>query len=186
MADADLPRATYADLCAVPDHLIAELIDGGLVTQPRPRPRHAVLVSRLMAHLGGPFDVGAGGPGGWRIIFEPEIHVDAQVIVPDLAGWRVERLRELPQTAWFDSVPDWVCEVLSPGTLRRDRGRKADIYAEWGVGWYWIIDPEAGTLEIFELRERRWLRFAAFSGEEAVVAPPFDAVPLGLARLWEE
>src|ERR1700739_3549628 len=113
-------RATYADLEAVPPHQVAELVGGVLHVMPRPAPRHARSASRLGMKLGGPFDLGEGGPGGWHILDEPELHFpvpnapgEIDALVPDLAGWRRERMPELPETAAFELAPDWICEVLS-------------------------------------------------------------------------
>ena len=132
-ADARQRAATYEDLLAVPEHLVAEILFGRLVTHPRPAPRHAVARSALGSVLGPPFQFGRGGPGGWIFMVEPELHLGAHVVVPDLAAWRRERLPALPETAWIEIAPDWVCEVLSPSTERYDRGDKRLIYAEAGV-----------------------------------------------------
>ncbi len=117
--------ATYADLQAVPEHLVAEIIDGALETHPRPRPRHAVVAAELTAELVPPFGRGRGGPGGWIFMVEPELHLGTQVVVPDIAGWRRSRLPTEPETAFIETPPDWVCEILSPSTTRIDRGRSA-------------------------------------------------------------
>lgn len=176
--------ATYADLRAAPAHLIAELVDGELWTQPRPAPKHTNAASMLGVRLGGPFHAGDNGPGGWWILDEPELHLDGIVLVPDLAGWRRERMPALPETAYFETAPDWVCEVISPGTSKRDRGRKSDLYAEQGVGWIWLIDPDARTLEAFQNQDGRWLRLGAWADEAAPRVAPFDAIALGLGALW--
>ena len=141
MADAALRHATYEDLLQVPEHLVAEIVNGRLVTHPRPAPRHLRASSRLGGELDGPFDQGRGGPGGWWILDEPELHLGPQVLVPDLAGWQRERMPSLPETAWFELAPDWVCEVMSPSTARIDRVEKLPIYAAAGVGHVWHIDP---------------------------------------------
>ena len=111
-------RATYDDLLAVPDTLVAEILDGNLVTHPRPAAPHARTASRLGMDLGSPFDRGRGGPGGWIILYEPELHLHADVVVPDLAGWRRERMPEMPVGPAFELAPDWACEVLSPAPPR--------------------------------------------------------------------
>jgi Uma2 family endonuclease len=108
--------ATYADVLAAPDHVVAEILDGELHLSPRPAPRHAAASSGLGGALHGPFDRGRGGPGGWRILDEPELHLGADVVVPDLAGWRRTRLPRLPDEAYFTLAPDWICEVVSPST----------------------------------------------------------------------
>ena len=184
----DLARrpATYADLEAVPPHLVAEIIHGELVTHPRSRPRHAVVSSDLTSLINGPFHLGRGGPGGWWILDEPELHLGADVLVPDLAGWRRERMPAIPETAYFGVAPDWACEVASPATVRYDRGPKRDIYARRGVKHLWVIDPDARLLESFELRDGLWVLLRTFTDKEEVAAAPFGAVPFGLGLLWAE
>jgi Uma2 family endonuclease len=177
--------ATYADLEAVPPHLVAEIINGELHTMPRPAPKHTEAASMLGGLLTGPFRLGAGGPGGWRILDEPEIHLGLDVLVPDLAGWRLERMPTLPETAYFEIAPDWVCEVLSPSTEAADRAEKMPIYARENVRFAWLIDPILKTLEVFVLgSERRWMMAAVHRGDVRVRAEPFDAIELDLALLW--
>jgi len=178
-------RASYEDLLAVPETMIAQIIGGELVTEPRPGLRHARAASRISNELGGPFDRGKGGPGGWLILYEPELHVHDDVLVPDLAGWRRERMPELPETAAVDLPPDWVCEVLSPSTQGIDRVEKMAIYSREGVPWVWLVDPSARTLEVFRLQDGSWTVRASFRGDGAVRAEPFDAIELELAALWE-
>lgn len=186
MGPAVTRPATYEDLRAVPAHLVAEIIGGRLVTHPRPRPRHAAAASGLGVKLGGSFHYGDSGPGGWWILDEPEVHLGADVVVPDLAGWRRERMPRLPDTAWFELAPDWVCEVVSPSTARIDRLDKRDIYGRSGVSFLWFVDPEARTLEAFELRAGAWVLIAAHGDDDTVAVPPFDAVPLPLGALWAD
>jgi Uma2 family endonuclease len=179
--------ATYEDLLGVPEHLVAEIIDGELVTSPRPAARHAVAASNLGVEIGGRFGRrGGDGPGGWLILDEPEIHVVGQVLVPDLAGWRRARMPELPDVAHFELRPDWICEVVSPSTAARDRTRKADHYARAGVEWLWLLDPGPRTLEILQLDDTAtWRRVGSFAGDGAVRAAPFDAIELDLGLLWD-
>ncbi|KQP58623.1 hypothetical protein ASG60_13735 [Methylobacterium sp. Leaf469] len=184
MAEAAFRRATYADLEAVPDHLVAEIVDGTLETHPRPRPRHAMAAAGLAAELGHPFGRGRGGPGGWIFMVEPELHLGSHVVVPDLAGWRRERLSAEPETAYIETPPDWVCEILSPATARLDRGPKRRIYAEAGVGYLWLLDPGDGVLEAFALTGRQWLLLGTVERGETVGLPPFDAVPFPLDSLF--
>jgi Uma2 family endonuclease len=180
-------RATYEDLVAVPHNLVAEIIDGRLVTHPRPAPRHALSTSVLGRLLGQSFDrKGASGPGGWWLLDEPELHLGSDIVVPDLAGWSTERLPRLPDAAWFELAPDWVCEVLSPSTVRVDRGEKRDIYAEHGVRHLWHVDPDARIVEVFALDNGRWTLLRAYRDDDSVAAPPFDAVPFPLGLLWAD
>jgi Uma2 family endonuclease len=178
--------ATYEDLIKVPEHLVAEIVDGELWTSPRPAPRHAWAYTVLGGILSLPYSHGRGGPGGWWIIAEPELHLRKDVLVPDFAGWRRERMAALPQTAFFPLAPDWVCEVVSPSTARLDRSRKLHIYAREGVRHAWIIDPIAHTIEVLRLEDQRWLIVAAHDGEEVVRIEPFDAIDIELALLWAD
>ena len=149
--------ATYEDLLAVPDRLVAEILDGELHTSPRPTPRHAHATTGLAGDLSGPFDRGRGGPGGWWILAGPELHFGDDVAVPDLAGWRRTRLPEMPSEAFFTLAPDWVCETLSPSTERIDRGTKLALYAREGVAHIWLVNPISETLEAYRLEHGRWL-----------------------------
>ncbi len=184
MADPAHKDATYADLEAVPANLVAEIIHGALVTHPRPSPRHGRATTRLGAVLGAPFDLGAGGPGGWVFIVEPELHLGGDVVVPDIAGWRRERLPGVPDTNWISVAPDWVCEVLSPSTASFDRGAKRDIYASAGVLDLWLINPAERNLEAFHLVAGKWLLQTTITGADEVKIPPFDAAPFSLGLLW--
>ena len=176
--------ATYDDLLALPEHVIGEIIDGELIVSPRPAPRHAVATSVLSGELGPPYHGGRGGPGGWWILFEPELHLGDDVLVPDLAGWRRERMPVVPDTAYFTLAPDWICEVLSPGTARLDRRKKLAVYARQAVTHAWLLDPIERTLEVLRLEGRQWVIAAVHAGDEEVRAEPFDATSLPLARLW--
>lgn len=179
--------ATYEDLLAVPEHLVAEIIDGRLVTHPRPRMKHGVAMSALGHKIGGPFHYDSNGPGGWWIVIEPELHLaNRQIVVPDLAGWRRERLPVIPDAAFTELAPDWVCEVISPSTARYDRLEKRRIYAENGVQHLWLVDPDARTLEAFELKNGQWLLVATRGNDEEVAVAPFEAAPFSLAALWSE
>ena len=180
-----MKRATYEDVLNAPENKVAEILDGELFLSPRPASRHAVAASRLGRILG-PFDDDPGGPGGWWILDEPELHFGGQVVVPDLAGWRRERMPEPPASPAFTIVPDWVCEVISPGTERLDRARKLPIYAHAGVGHAWLVSPLARTLEVLRLHEGRWLLIGAHSSDEVVRAEPFEAVEVDLLLLWGE
>jgi Uma2 family endonuclease len=176
----------YEQLEALPDGLIGEILDGQLHTQPRPSGRHAYAASMLGADLAHPFDKGRGGPGGWWIIDEPELHflVDVEVAVPDIAGWRRKRMPRLPAGHRFTVVPDWVCEILSPSTESKDREIKMPIYARFGVTHAWLVDPHKRTLETYELIGGSWTETGRHSNRDAFRAAPFDAVTLALDDLW--
>jgi Uma2 family endonuclease len=177
-------RVTYADLEAVPPHLVAEIIDGELFTHPRPSPRHAAATNSLSGELNNPFQKGRGGPGGWVFLDEPELHLGPHVVVPDIAGWRRERLSSYPDSSYIEVAPDWICEVLSASTERRDRTVKMRVYAEFRVHHLWLIDPRQQILEAFELNDGRWLKIGAWNSDDEVRAAPFDAIAFSLADLW--
>jgi Uma2 family endonuclease len=178
--------ATYEDLMQVPDIMVAEIVDGELHASPRPAPRHAHAASSLGAEILLPYQRGRGGPGGWRILAEPELHFGRNVLVPDLAGWRRVRMPRLPKTAYFPIAPDWVCEVTSPSTASLDRVKKLTIYAREQVGHAWLVDPIARTLEVLRLEAGRWTILATHAGNEVVRAEPFTDIELELAALWAE
>lgn len=180
------PRATYEDLLKVPDDKVAEIVDGELYVSPRPAAPHALAASVPGVDLGGPFHQGRGGPGGWWIVHEPELHLGEDVLVPDLAGWRRERMPEFPKAAFFTLAPDWVCEVLSPSTERLDRARKLAVYARSAVGHAWFVNPEARTLEVYRPSENGWLLLVTYASDAVVHAEPFEAVELDLLPLWGE
>jgi Uma2 family endonuclease len=177
-------HATYDDLVKVPENMVAELIDGDLYTWPRPAGPHADMSSVLGMCIGPPYRLGRGGPGGWWIVDEPELHLGEQVVVPDLAGWRRERMPRIPRDHRFVIPPDWVCEVISPSTARIDRGRKMDIYAEYDVAWLWIIDPVARLFEVFTLEGERWSRVHTYTGNDVVRADPFPEAEIDLVSVW--
>jgi Uma2 family endonuclease len=183
----ELRDELYEAYRRVPAHQHAEIVHGTLYVMSRPAPRHASAASTLGMELGGPFHRGRGGPGGWWILDEPELQlVPKEPVIPDLAGWRLERMPELPDTAWFSLVPDWVCEVLSRSTEKLDRDEKLPYYAEHGVGHVWLLDPIDKRLEVYALdaRTRRWREVRIHQGDTAVRAAPFDAIELDLGALW--
>ena len=181
---APIPRATYQDVLDAPAHRVAEVVDGTLHTHPRPAPPHATATSVLGGELNPPFHRGRGGPGGWWILDEPELHLSEDILVPDLAGWRRERMAELPDTPYFTIAPDWACEVLSASTRRLDLHGKRPVYAREGVGHLWLVDPADRTLEAFELREGQWVLIATAKDDDPVSIPPFEAITFDLDALW--
>ncbi len=177
----------WDELCALPSHQVGEIVDGELFASPRPAGPHSRVASKLGGRLDGPFDSGEGGPGGWIILDEPELHLGDAVLVPDLAGWRRERLPHVPEelTA-FELAPDWICEVLSPSTSTLDRVRKMPVYAREGVQFAWLLEPIQRTLEVFELQGKQWRTVATWEGDVKVRAVPFDAIELELSSLWAD
>ncbi len=177
-------RATYEDIERLPEHLTGELIDGELFVSPRPAGPHTFASSGLGYELIGLFQRGLNGPGGWWIVHEPELHFGEDVLVPDLAGWRQERMAVYPRAAYVTLAPDWVCEVLSPSTAVLDRKLKLQRYARAEVRGVWLIDPALKTLEVLRLEGGRWMLLDTYSHLDRVRAEPFEAVELDLSSLW--
>ena len=184
MSRAGRKRATYRDVLDAPPHMVAEVVAGTLHTQPRPAKRHAWARSGLGMKLGPPFNFGDGGPGGWLIIDQPELHLGEDIVVPDIAGWRRGTMSEDMEGAHFTQAPDWVCEVLSPSTRRLDQGEKRAVYAREQVSHLWFLDPDARTLEDFELRGGFLVLLATLVDDAQVSLPPFDAISFPLDALW--
>lgn len=183
------PRSpSYADIEALPPQWVGEILDGELVVSPRPRPRHARAASVIGMLIGPPYGLGRGGPGGWQIFDEPELSlgIDRRYdpVVPDLAGWRLTTMPDLPTTAQFHVRPDWVCEVLSPSTARRDRMLKLPFYARAGAGYCWLVDPDQELVEVFENLGTHWKLWGVFGERETVALAPFEEVPLELGLIW--
>jgi len=176
--------ATYADIVALPEHLVGEIVDSELFVSPRPAIPHAMGASALGATLVTRMQFGEGGPGGWWIWDEPELHLAENVVVPDIGGWRRERMPEPPQGAFITLAPDWVCEVLSPSTSRFDRTRKLPVYARARIPHLWLLDPLAETLEVYRLQSEHWVLLATHGGDDVVSAEPFEAVTVDLKRIW--
>jgi len=178
--------ATYDDLVKLPDNLVAEIVDGELHASPRPAMPHARAGSSLGGLLVGPYDHGRGGPGGWWVVDEPELHLGGDILVPDLAGWRRARMPRYPKSAACSVAPDWVCEVLSPSTAKLDRVQKLAIYAREGVAHAWLIDPLVRTLEVLRLEGGGWTILATHAGDERARAEPFTDIEMDLSSLWAD
>jgi len=187
-ATRPLPISLYDQLIALPETLVGEIIGGELHTQPRPAGPHTLAASAMEGEIYPPYHKGRGGPGGWWILAEPEIHFvrDTEVLVPDIAGWRRERMPKIPQDQRFEVVPDWVCEVLSPSTQKKDRVIKMAAYAKYGVPHLWLVDPLARTLETYALENGRWTVAGLYKDDDPVSAAPFDQITLELNDLWIE
>ncbi|MCI5118937.1 MAG: Uma2 family endonuclease [Candidatus Electrothrix sp. AW2] len=189
MGEAAKRYTVYEDLFELPDNIVGEILNGVLETHPRPAPRHARASSSLGGKIVSPYDHGQGGPGGWWILFEPELHLDVDIMVPDLAGWQRERMPELPETAWFGCAPDWVCEVLSPSTGKTDRAVKMPLYAHYGVEYLWLVDPDLQILEAYQLQTEsssgnKWVLLKTLRDDQSVSLPPFTEISFDLSVLW--
>jgi len=181
---AAVRQATYEDVLAAPPHVVAEVVRGVLHQSPRPATPHALAASAIGEELGPPFKRKRGGPGGWMILDVPELHLNRDIVVPDLAGWRRERLPETPLAPYFELAPDWVCEVLSPSTRALDRGSKLAVYAEHGVSHVWLVEPLDQLLEVLELDGPSYRIIQSVTGESPARLKPFDALEFDLAALW--
>ena len=180
-------RARYEDLYDIPENMTGEIINGELVVTPRPSRKHTLAASLLGAEIIPPFFHGrGGGPGGWVIILEPEIGLGEDILVPDLAGWKAGRYPEEELHNWISVAPDWTCEVLSPGTMRRDKMEKMPIYARHGVSYFWLVDPIAGTLDVFRLERGNWLVSGLYVEDAKVRAGPFTEIEIDLHYLRGE
>jgi Uma2 family endonuclease len=177
-------RATFEDLLELPDNLVAEIVDGELHASPRPAPRRAVAKVAIGTLIATPFHFGRGGPGGWWILPEPEVHLAADVVVPDFGGWRRARMPSPPEAAFIELAPDWVCEILSPSTASLDRKRKLAVYARERVFHAFLVDPIDRTLEVLRLEAGRWVIASSHGGRESIRAEPFGEVALTLSDPW--
>ena len=184
-------KSLWEQLCVLSENVVGEIFNDDLIVSPRPGPKHAVASSSLLSELHTFFDKGGGG-GGWLIVYEPELHFEnppqkfekKNVVVPDIAGWKRERMPTLPETAYFELPPDWICEVLSPSTARYDRVSKMNIYAVNNIPYYWILDPLNRTLEILNLQGDGYRVSMTFGESDKVLAPPFEEIEFNLGDLW--
>jgi Uma2 family endonuclease len=177
-------HATYEDLVRLPENVVGELIDGELYASPRPAAPHAIASSGLGFALGPTFQWGKGGPGGWWIIDEPELHLGRNVLVPDLAGWRRERMPDLPHNHIFSIVPDWICEVTSTSSGRLDRLKKMPLYARADVDYAWIVEPHQQTTEAYRRQDDSWFLLSTYGEDPLVRIEPFEAIEIDLSLLW--
>ena len=176
LSETDSRRATYQDVLDAPPDKVAEIVDGTLYIFDRPAFLHTLASATLGRYIGTPFHDGRGGPGGWWILDEPQLHLGADIVVPDIAGWRRERMPVFPDVAYTTLAPDWVCEVLSPSTRKLDLGGKSAVYARAGVGYIWFVDPIARSLEANVLRGGKWVESAMLYDDATVSLPPFEAI----------
>jgi Uma2 family endonuclease len=186
MSEPAKKRATYDDLLNIPKNMTGEIIDGELIVTPRPSRKHIYTASSLEGRLIPYHFGGGGGPGGWIILMDPEISLGEDILVPDLAGWREERFPESEEHNWISVVPDWVCEILSPGSARIDKTEKMPLYAQHGISHLWLIDPLANTLDVFRLETGRWMVLGLFAEDDKVRTEPFPEIEIELAELWLE
>ncbi len=185
MSDLAEKKATYEDLFSIPENMIGEIIDGELIATPRPAPRHMLSISALGYKIGPSYQYSEGGnPGGWVILFETEVKLAEDIVVPDLAGWKKERFPTELEHNWIPVAPDWVCEVLSPSTFRNDKIKKMPLYGRHGVGHIWLIDPLTMTMDAFRLESGRWSLLGSFDENDKVRVEPFEEVEINLKDLW--
>ncbi|HQP33632.1 MAG TPA: Uma2 family endonuclease [Polyangiaceae bacterium] len=187
MADPVRRRGTYEDVLRAPEFLLAEVADCEMYLRPRPTIDAARARTRLGVLLGTAYDLGRGGPGGWVLLDEPELHLGLRpdVVVPDLAGWRRARMPKLPSTPHLTLAPDWVCQVVSADSANFDRGTKQRVYAREGVELAWFVDPARQLLEVVRLGVGDEVAIATFRENEVVCAEPFESIEVELGALWE-
>jgi Uma2 family endonuclease len=172
------------------DRFNREVIRGHEMMSPRPARPHTYTATQLTTEINyryrGPKG-GGRGPGGWLILHEPELHLENEdPVIPDLAGWRRERAPRTTSEAAYVTAPDWICEVLSPGTKDWDREEKMPFYAFHRVGHLWLVDPIARLLEAYALGRRGWELLGTFGGSKTVRAEPFDDMDFSLDLIWPE
>ncbi len=186
VTDIRIDQATYSVLNALPKGWVGEIVEGELLASPRPLASQTRAAFMLGVELGEQLDQRRGGNGRWCFLRAPELHLGSDVLVPELAGWRRDRVAEPPEPGapFLTLAPDWICEVVSPVTVALDRTRKLPLYAQHGVSFAWFIDPEARTLEVFQRLRRGWLYSACYEGDALVRAEPFPHVSLALGSLW--
>ncbi len=184
MSEPAKKKATYEDLYSIPENMTGEIIDGELFVQPRPSRKHIHAASALDKRIGTPYQFGEGGPGGWIILVEPEIQLGDHTLVPDLAGWKRERFVWEENQNPISVTPDWICEILSPSTYQLDRMKKMVIYAEHGVGHFWLLDPIGKILDTYRLESNEWLALARYYENDKVRSEPFEQIELNLGDLW--
>ncbi len=180
-----IARATYADLESLRPDVRGEIVFGELCMTPRPALVHMHVASVIAGRLMGVYQFkGAGGSGGdWVFVHEPELRIEGDAIIPDIAGWRAERYRQI-STDYPDVAPDWVCEILSPSTERRDWTTKADWYLQHGVRWYWIVDPRARSIECFEASGTLWQGVGKARAADTARLAPFAELALNVGEFW--
>jgi Uma2 family endonuclease len=179
-------RATYQDVLDAPEHKVAEIINGELHVSPRPGAPHTAVASSVFGELQPPFGRSRGGPGGWIFLIEPELHFGEDIVVPDIAAWRQERMSIVPDEAFFTLPPDWICEVLSASTEHIDRLDKMPLYARAGVAFAWLVSPRMRSVEAYRSVDRNWVVIGSYRDAERARIEPFDALELELGTLWAE
>lgn len=177
-------KPAYQEWLGLPDNVIGEILSDELHVSPRPSPKHSFSTSRILGQLNDPFNVGKGGPGGWVILFEPEIHLESNIVVPDVAGWRKERMLELPDESFFSTIPDWICEVISPSTAVLDRVKKMPLYSQKGLKYFWLVDPSLKTLEVYENLQGKWSLIQTYANEKKSKIIPFHDYEFDIQSLW--
>ncbi len=175
----------YTQLERLPESLTGEILNGQLYAHPRPSGKHVAVATNIGIDIGGPYQRGRGGPGGWRILIEPEVHLalDQEVVVPDVAGWRLARLPSVPENHKFTVVPDWVCEILSPSTESVDKSIKMPLYARYGVQYLWLVHPIEMTLHAYKLSGTEWALQGIFRETDTVRLEPFNDIEIRIDAL---
>ncbi len=182
--------ATYDDILALPEGVLGQIIDGVLYTSPRPAGKHAYAATKINSSIDPSFGSrSGGGPGGWVFLFEPQLRLlGKQDVIPDIAGWKIDKLSDEELSVLsgnrIEINPHWVCEIISPSSVRMDKVLKATLYAECAIEHYWLVDPDQKTLEVRRLEKSQWVVVKTFEGTEKVRAEPFEAIEIDLGSFW--
>lgn len=182
------PKATYPDLLKLGEGVRAEIVDGVIVERAGPSGEHSMAQLGIGGVLRRRFGRAPGGrwPGGWWIGTELDVEYEPhQVFCHDVAGWKRERLVEGIKGRPQRTRPDWVCEILSPSTRRRDQLEKLRVIQRAGVPHYWLVDPEERTLIVHRLDGDSYRLVLTATGDEVVRAEPFEAVELRMPVLFD-
>jgi Uma2 family endonuclease len=187
MAAPERKLATFADLESLGDSVSAEIIAGEIVEKASPTMEHGRSQGALAGYLGRRFDRKPGGrwPGGWWIGTEVDVeYTRHQVYRHDVVGWRRDRTPECPSGRPIRIHPDWVCELLSPESEKRDLVDKMQTLHQAGVPHYWILNPEEKVLVVHRHHADGYLVVLTASTGDTVRAEPFQDIELRAGVLF--
>lgn len=164
----------YAQIERLPEGVTGEILEeGALRVMSRPGKRHRRAAGACFNALSG---VNANLRGtGWWVEVEAEVRFpQGRLAVPDIAGWRIQRVPDLPDENPLSVLPDWCCEILSPTTARDDKRLKLPLYARANVPWSWLVDPALRLVEVYQTLNGLPALVTTAQDDERRVLPPFD------------